>query len=257
MWGDSAFRNGVLAECDAGADQRRTGTLPDHLADGAVAARGLDHELRWPRQSDAAIVPAGTDGAVSVYVTDTTNVIIDIGGFFISSDFGVGLKFYPLTPCRVVDTRSNQFPEGLGQPHLFGGQPRDLPIPLSSCIPSDTRPIACSFNLTAIPYEGKPMDIWRFTRLEILRQSGVYPEQPERDQCRQCRHRHRNQRRGTVYPSADTDLAIDVNGDFLDPGNFKPAEPRACRCIPSRLAVFWIREAITASPSAECCRRSM
>lgn len=174
-------------------------------------------------KANAAIVPAGTDGAVSVYVTDTTNVIIDIGGFFISSDFGVGLKFYPLTPCRVVDTRSNQFPEGLGQPHLFGGQPRDLPIPLSSCIPSDTRPIAYSFNLTAIPYEGKPMGY-----LEIY-PAGDPPDNPVSTLNNPNGINVANAAIATaingevtVYPSADTDLAIDVNGYFLDPGNFKP-----------------------------------
>ena len=33
-------------------------------------------------KADAAIVPAGTNGAVSVYVTNTTNVILDINGYF-------------------------------------------------------------------------------------------------------------------------------------------------------------------------------
>jgi hypothetical protein len=32
--------------------------------------------------ANAAIVPAGTDGAISVYVTDRTHVIIDINGYF-------------------------------------------------------------------------------------------------------------------------------------------------------------------------------
>ena len=174
-------------------------------------------------KANAAIVPAGTDGAVSVYVTDTTNVIIDIDGFFISSDFGVGLKFYPLTPCRVVDTRSNQFPEGLGQPHLYGGQPRDLPIPLSSCIPSDTYAVAYSFNLTAIPYLGKPMGY-----LEIY-PTGLPPDNPVSTLNNPNGINVANAAiataingQVTVYPSADTDLAIDVNGYFLEPGNFKP-----------------------------------
>ncbi len=33
-------------------------------------------------KANAAIVPAGADGAVSVYVTDTTDVILDIDGYF-------------------------------------------------------------------------------------------------------------------------------------------------------------------------------
>ena len=32
--------------------------------------------------SDAAIVPAGTSGAINVFVANTTDVIIDIDGYF-------------------------------------------------------------------------------------------------------------------------------------------------------------------------------
>jgi hypothetical protein len=32
--------------------------------------------------ANAAIVPAGTSGAISVYVTNPTNVILDINGYF-------------------------------------------------------------------------------------------------------------------------------------------------------------------------------
>src|ERR1019366_765269 len=33
-------------------------------------------------KADAAIVPAGDQGAVSIYVTNTTDVILDINGYF-------------------------------------------------------------------------------------------------------------------------------------------------------------------------------
>ena len=46
-------------------------------------------------KADAAMVPAGTGGAVSVYVTDTTNVILDVDGYFISPQ-SYTLQFYPL-----------------------------------------------------------------------------------------------------------------------------------------------------------------
>ncbi len=39
-------------------------------------------------KANAAIVPAGTNAAVSVYVTDTTNVVLDIDGYFIPRDHG-------------------------------------------------------------------------------------------------------------------------------------------------------------------------
>ena len=189
-------------------------------------------------KANAAIVPAGVGGAVNVYVTDTTNVIIDINGFFISKQFGAGLSFYPLTPCRVVDTRSDQYPQGLGQPHLIAGFPRDLPIPNSSCIPSGVFPAAYSFNLTAIPYEGKPMgylEIWP---------TGQEPDSPVSTLNNPNAITVANAAivgsyfgggDVTVYTSADTDLAIDINGYFAssDGGlSLYPVTP--CRVIDTR-----------------------
>ena len=56
-------------------------------------------------KANAAIVPAGTpNGSVSVYVTNTTNVVLDINGYFTTAN-GSTLAFYPLAPCRVADTR--------------------------------------------------------------------------------------------------------------------------------------------------------
>ncbi len=77
-------------------------------------------------KANAAIIPAGTpNGSVSVYVTNTTNVVLDINGYFTTSD-GSTLAFYPLTPCRVADTRN---PDGsLGGPYLSGGHERDFPV---------------------------------------------------------------------------------------------------------------------------------
>ena len=37
-------------------------------------------------KANAAIVPAGASGAVSVYVTDTTDVVLDIDGYFAPAD---------------------------------------------------------------------------------------------------------------------------------------------------------------------------
>ncbi len=101
-------------------------------------------------KADAAIVPAGTGGAVSIYVTDTTNVIVDVNGYF-APVTGSTLAFYPLAPCRVADTRKSSFPTGLGPPSLSAGQPRDFPIlNATSCnIPSTAA--AYSLNFTVVP----------------------------------------------------------------------------------------------------------
>src|ERR1019366_9336580 len=78
-------------------------------------------------KANAAIVPAGYQGAVSIYVTQTTNVVLDIDGYFAPVS-GSTLAFYPLTPCRVADTRNSTYPPGLGPPYLTGGQERAFPI---------------------------------------------------------------------------------------------------------------------------------
>jgi sugar lactone lactonase YvrE len=98
--------------------------------------------------ANAAIVPAGTGGAVSVYVTNTTDVILDINGYFDTATGSNSYSFYPATPCRIADTRgpSGQF----GGPSMFGGQTRNFPIPLSACgTPSPAA--AYSLNVTVVP----------------------------------------------------------------------------------------------------------
>ena len=98
--------------------------------------------------ANAAIVPAGLFGGVSVYVTDPSDLIVDINGYFESSASPLPLAFYPVAPCRVADTRGSA---GLfGAPALIPGQSRDFPVPLSSCdIPAAAG--AYSLNVTAVP----------------------------------------------------------------------------------------------------------
>lgn len=99
-------------------------------------------------KSNAAIVPAGTSGAVSVFATNSTNVILDIDGYFDLASDASALEFYPLTPCRVADTR-NAIGE-LGGPSLIGGNSRIFTVLSSSCsIPSTA--LAYSLNFTAVP----------------------------------------------------------------------------------------------------------
>ena len=59
-------------------------------------------------KANAAVVPAGSNGEVNVYVTNTTNVLIDIDAYFDTASDTTALAFFPLPPCRIVDTRNNQ-----------------------------------------------------------------------------------------------------------------------------------------------------
>ena len=110
----------------------------------ASTLNSLDGRIK----ANAAIVPAGTSGAVSVYVSDATQFILDIDGYFVPAGTANGLEFYPLTPCRIADTRQGSGP--LAGPSLAAGATRAFPVLSSSCgIPSTAQ--AYSLNVTAVP----------------------------------------------------------------------------------------------------------
>ncbi len=97
--------------------------------------------------ANAAIVPAGDAGSISAYVTDTTDLILDINGYFAPLGTG-GLFFYPVTPCRIADTRSAA--GTFGGPILAGAGIRSFPVPSAGCsIPSAAQ--AYSLNATVLP----------------------------------------------------------------------------------------------------------
>ncbi len=64
---------------------------------------------------------------------------------------GSGLAFYPLTPCRIADTRTGPgFTGAFGPPSLAAGVTRSFPIPSSSCdVPATAQ--AYAFNITVVP----------------------------------------------------------------------------------------------------------
>jgi hypothetical protein len=129
-------RLGYLTMWPAGLTQPTVSTLN---SDGRVKA-------------NATITPAGTYGGVSVFASDATQFILDIDGYFVPAGTSTaGLEFYPLTPCRIADTRNPTAP--LGGPSLTGGVGRAFPVPSSACgIPSTAK--AYSLNITAVPHAG-------------------------------------------------------------------------------------------------------
>jgi Pro-kumamolisin, activation domain len=99
-------------------------------------------------KANAAITPAGTNGGVTVYVSDESNVILDIDGYFVPKGTVPALAFYPVTPCRLVDTRTGTGP--LAGPFLAAGTSRDFPLKSSNCgLPANAQ--VYSLNVTAAP----------------------------------------------------------------------------------------------------------
>ncbi|MGC2661364.1 MAG: BACON domain-containing carbohydrate-binding protein [Bryobacteraceae bacterium] len=60
--------------------------------------------------ANAALMGAFLTGDVSVFATQDTDLVIDTNGFFAYSYTTVGLHFYPIAPCRGLDTRSGNGP---------------------------------------------------------------------------------------------------------------------------------------------------
>jgi hypothetical protein len=106
--------------------------------------------------ANAAIVPAGANGAVTVFGSANTELVMDVNGFFApQSALSGGLYFHPVTPCRAVDTRPGQSTSGFfGPPALASDVPRDFPLRQRCNIPSTAQ--AYSLNITAVPHGALP-----------------------------------------------------------------------------------------------------
>ncbi len=184
-------------------------------------------------KANAVIVPAGAGGAVSIFVTDTSDVILDINGYFAAVADST-LAFYALTPCRVVDTRGPNGP--LGGPYLRGSAAgRDFPITSSKCnIPSSAQ--AYSLNFTAIPRKAlNYLTTWPAGQSQpvvstlnavtgaVTANAAIVPAGIGGDI--------------DVYVSDDSDLAIDIDGYFAPaaPGGLSLYATAPCRVLDTRL----------------------
>jgi hypothetical protein len=105
--------------------------------------------------ANSAIVKAGSNGGISVYASDRTDMLIDISGYYTDSAEVDGLAFYPLTPCRVIDTRLAYRPPpaagGFGPPSMFARETRTFLFPTT---PYCRVPPAAAYSvtITAVPH---------------------------------------------------------------------------------------------------------
>lgn len=110
----------------------------------ASTLNALDGRIK----AGAAIVPAGSGGALCFFATNDTDLVLDINGYFVPNATPSTLLFYPVTPCRLVDTRLPNGP--LGGPSLVANAARTFPILSGTCnIPGTAQ--AYSLNYTSVP----------------------------------------------------------------------------------------------------------
>jgi hypothetical protein len=169
-------------------------------------------------KANAAILPAGVAGtneAVSVFVTDTSDVILDIDGYFMPTGSST-LAFFPLTPCRLVDTRQQNNGGGFNNTQTFNlPQSASAGGAYGTCTPfSLSAAQAYSLNVTAVPVNG-PVDyitIWPAGGSQpvvstlndytgtVVANAAVVPAG--------------SQQQTSVFTTNLTNLLIDINGYF-------------------------------------------
>ena len=183
-------------------------------------------------KAGAAIVPAGTGGAICFFVTNDTDLVLDINGYFVPAANTSALAFYPVTPCRLVDTR---LPNGaLGGPFLAGNAARTFPILSGPCnVPSTAQ--AYSLNFTSVPRGTLGfLTAWPGGQTQplvstlnaptgtVTANAAIVPAGTNGDL--------------SVFVTNDSDLVIDINGYFAPPstGGLSLYNLVPCRVLDTR-----------------------
>ncbi|MCU1389747.1 MAG: hypothetical protein JWL72_3085 [Ilumatobacteraceae bacterium] len=109
----------------------------------AGVARPATSTLNLPvgsATSNSTIIPIGDGGAVDVYASVDTELVVDVSGTFAPATSVAAGRFVSVAPARLVDTRSSQ-PNGLAA----GGT---ITVPLPAGVDADARAVAV--NVTSV-----------------------------------------------------------------------------------------------------------
>ena len=200
----------------------------------ASTLNSLDGRIK----ANAAIVPAGANGAVSVFATNDTHVVLDVTGYFVPATTPGALAFYPFTSCRLLDTRLST--GIMASRPLTAGQARTIPVLSSACnVPATAE--AYSLNVTAIPKTPLTyLTVWPGGQAQpatstlnaptgtTVANAAIVPA-------------------GTggslsVFSTADADLVLDINGYFApagDPGALNLYTATPCRALDTRIEALF------------------
>jgi lysophospholipase L1-like esterase len=220
---------GYLSVWPTGAAQPLVSTL--NSPDGRVKA-------------NAALATGGSGGEISVYATDTTDLVLDVSGYF--TDEPASYMYVPITPCRVVDTRISNG-TSFGAPSLVAGQQRSFQLANSGCHLPPTALAgggAISMNVTAVPIAGHPVSyvtLWGTSATEpqtplvstlnaptgaVTANASVVTINPSTSES------------VSVYSSDSTDLVLDITGYFalssLAPSGLSLYTLAPCRVLDTR-----------------------
>ena len=195
--------------------------------------------LKGGSVSNAAIVPAGANGGVSAFVTNDSDLMVDINGYFDTVVSPAATAFYALSPCRAADTRGAA--GALGAPQMPAGTTRDFPLGQSPCLPSGAAAQAYSLNVTVVPAEPLGnLTIWpggdtpqpplvstvSATFADVTANANIALSSASDESV-------------NIFASNRTDVVLDLDGYFAAPGAagallFQPVAP--CRVADTRAA---------------------
>jgi len=108
--------------------------------------------------ANSAIVQAGQNGGIVVYASSPTDLIIDISGYFTDDRTVSTSAYYPMQPCRAIETRALYRPEPgpFGPPTLNAGERRSYRLPASPHCQVPAGAKAYTLMITAVPPASLP-----------------------------------------------------------------------------------------------------
>jgi len=183
----------------------------------------------------ATIVPAGTNGSVCFFVSNDTDLVLDINGYFVPVATPNSLSFYPVAPCRIVDTRDPNRGPMFGPPSLVSNASRSFPVRTGPCnLPATAQ--AYSLNYTSVP--NGPLGFvttWPTGQSQpvvstlnaptgaVTANAAIVPAGTNGDV--------------SVFVTNESDLVIDVNGYFAPPatGGLSLFNVTPCRVLDTRI----------------------
>jgi len=163
----------------------------------------------------AGVIQFQVDANSGIVARQTTLILGGQAFVLRQSGTPAGLRFQPIAPCRLVDTRVGEGKTGaFGPPALAAGATREVPVPQGSCgVPATA--LAYSLNVTVLP--GGPvlqfLTVWPAGDVrpnastlnsfdgKIVANAALIPAGPS----------------GAinVYATDATDLIVDINGYFV------------------------------------------
>ncbi len=183
--------------------------------------------------SNVSVLAANTNQfnpTVAISVTDETDVTLDVIGYFADPVFD-SLVFYPVAPCRMVDTR-------VGAQPLAAGTPRMVPMVGRCGVPSTAAVV--SLNATSVPTAGQ------VDSLTVWPSGHPRPITPAVNEARTPTASATLVPVGTdgavqMQASQASDAVLDVNGYFAPPsdqGLYFTVLNDSCRIADTRVAPF-------------------